>query len=64
MSNQPRTINLDQIKLVTALCNEVSRQIPGITVCHEQLNVIIAAANSVKAAYDGTPIAVINEGEE
>lgn len=56
MSTPDTVVRLNQIRLVTAISNEVARQFPGITVNAEQLNVIIAAANSVKAAYDGTQI--------
>lgn len=45
-------ICIDQMHLVTAICNEVARQYPHLTVDPDQFNVIIAAANSVKAAYD------------
>ncbi|WP_333609720.1 hypothetical protein [Pantoea piersonii] len=44
------------MKLVAAISLEISRQYPGVTVNSEQFNAIIAAANSVKAAYDGTEI--------
>lgn len=47
-------ICIDQMSLVSAISLEVARQYPGVTVDAAQFNVIIAAANSVKAAYDGT----------
>lgn len=49
-----KPIRIDQMKLVSAISLEIARQVPGITVDADQFNVIIAAANSVKAAYDGT----------
>ncbi|MBD8129186.1 hypothetical protein IFU23_06610 [Pantoea agglomerans] len=58
------TICIDQMKLVAAISFEVSRQFPGVTVNHEQFNTIIAAANSVKAAYDGTEIESAEEDVE
>lgn len=58
------TIRIDQMKLVTAISFEVSRQFPGVTVDAAQFNAIIAAANSVKAAYDGTEVEAVDEDEE
>jgi len=58
------TIRIDQMKLVTAISFEVSRQYPGVTVDADQFNAIIAAANSVKAAYDGTEVETAEEDEE
>lgn len=58
------TICIDQMSLVAAISLEVSRQYPGVTVNPEQFNAIIAAANSVKAAYDGTEIEPVEEDEE
>ena len=57
-------IRIDQMKLVTAISFEVSRQYPGVTVDADQFNAIIAAANSVKAAYDGTEVEVVEEDED
>jgi len=57
------TICIDQMSLVAAISLEVSRQFPGVTVNPEQFNAIIAAANSVKAAYDGTEVHQGEEGE-
>lgn len=56
-------IRIDQLRLVTAIIFEISRQYPGVTVDADQFNTIIAAANSVKAAYDGTEVKV-SEVEE
>jgi len=58
------TICIDQMKLVAAISFEVSRQFPGVTVNPEQFNAIIAAANNVKAAYDGTEVEPVEEDEE
>ncbi len=58
------TICIDQMKLVTAISLEISRQYPGVTVNPEQFNAIIAGANSVKAAYDGTEVEAVEEDEE
>ncbi|MDE8557003.1 hypothetical protein [Pantoea vagans] len=58
------TIRIDQMKLVAAISFEVSRQYPSVTVDADQFNAIIAAANSVKAAYDGTEVEAIEEDEE
>lgn len=52
------TIRIDQMKLVAAISFEVSRQYPGVTVDSSQFNAIIAAANSIKAAYDGKEVEV------
>lgn len=59
-----KPIRIDQMKLVAAISKEVARQVPGITVDADQFNVIIAAANSVKAAYDGSPAPEDEEGDE
>ncbi|MEN4712097.1 hypothetical protein [Pantoea agglomerans] len=58
------TIRIDQMKLVAAISFEVSRQYPGVTVDADHFNAIIAAANSVKAAYDGTEVEAVEEDEE
>lgn len=58
------TIRIDKMKLVAAISFEVSRQYPGVTVDADQFNAIIAAANSVKAAYDGTEVEAVEEDEE
>lgn len=58
------TICIDQMKLVAAISFEVSRQYPGVTVDADQFNAIIASANSVKAAYDGTEVEAVEEDEE
>ncbi|MDK2631962.1 hypothetical protein QMZ93_01195 [Pantoea stewartii subsp. indologenes] len=58
------TIRIDQMKLVTAISFELSRQYPGVTVDADQFNAIIAAANSVKAAYDGTEVEFVEGDEE
>ncbi|WP_312839287.1 hypothetical protein [Pantoea piersonii] len=58
------TICIDQMKLVAAISLEVSRQYPGVMVNPEQFNAIIAAANSVKSAYDGTEVEPAEEDEE
>ncbi|RPE02951.1 hypothetical protein BBB56_05995 [Candidatus Pantoea deserta] len=58
------SICIDQMKLVAAISFEVSRQFPGVTVNPEQFNAIIAAANIVKAAYDGTEAEPTEEDEE
>ena len=55
------TICIDQMSLIAAISFELSRQYPGVTVNPDQFNAIIAAANSVKAAYDGTEV---EPGEE
>ena len=48
-----KTICIEQMNLVAAISLELSRQFPGLTVNQEQLSVIISAADSIKAAYDG-----------
>lgn len=58
------TICIDQMKLVAAISFEVSRQFPGVMVNPEQFNAIIAAANSVKAAYDDPEVEPTEEDEE
>lgn len=58
------TIRIDQMRLVSAISFEVSRQYPGVTVDADQFNAIIAAANSVKAAYDGTEVEAIDEDDD
>lgn len=58
------TICIDQMSLIAAISFELSRQYPGVTVNPEQFNVIIVAANSVKAAYDGTEVEQAEEDEE
>lgn len=55
------TIRIDQMRLVSAISLEVARQYPGVTVDADQFNVIIEAANSVKAAYDGTEVEAVTE---
>jgi len=58
------TIRIDQMRLVSAISFEVSRQYPGVTVNADQFNAIIAAANSVKAAYDGKEVDVNEEDRD
>jgi hypothetical protein len=58
------TIRIDQMRLVSAISLEVARQYPGVTVDSDRFNVIIAAANSVKAAYDGTEVDVTPSADE
>lgn len=58
------TIRIDQMRLVSAISFEVSRQYPGVTVDADQFNAIITAANSVKAAYDGTEVDVNEEDRD
>lgn len=58
------TIRIDQMRLVSAISFEVSRQYPCVTVDADQFNAIIAAANSVKAAYDGTEVDVKEEDRD
>lgn len=58
------TICIEQMNLVAAISLELSRQFPGLTVNQEQLSVIISAADSIKAAYDGTVVeATAEDGE-
>lgn len=58
------TIRIDQMRLVSTISFEVSRQYPGVTVDADQFNAIIAAATSVKAAYDGTEVEAIDEDDD
>lgn len=44
-------VRLDQIMLVSAIANEITRQRPGIAVVPRQFNAIIAAANDIVAEY-------------
>ncbi|UZV40796.1 hypothetical protein 12Stean4476_00034 [Erwinia phage Stean] len=57
-------VRLDQMKLVASISFEVARQYPGMTVNSDQFNAIIAAANLVKEAYDGTTVLAVPEDEE
>ncbi|AXF51463.1 hypothetical protein PQA73_gp35 [Erwinia phage Pavtok] len=57
-------IRLEQMRLVSAISMEVARQYPGVTVNQDQFNAIIAAANLVKEAYDGTPVLVAPPADE
>lgn len=57
-------VRLEQMKLVSAISFEVARQYPGVTVNPDQFNAIIAAANLVKEAYDGTTVLAVPEPED
>ncbi|CDL79749.1 hypothetical protein [Xenorhabdus cabanillasii] len=41
-----------QISLVAAIAKELGNQQPGLTINQEQLNTLIAAANSICAAFE------------
>ncbi|MEQ1967386.1 hypothetical protein ABLA30_10230 [Xenorhabdus nematophila] len=43
---------IKQLSLVAAIAKELSHQQPGITINQEQLNTLIAAANSICAAFE------------
>ncbi|MCZ4061325.1 hypothetical protein O3W44_22600 [Pantoea sp. LMR881] len=57
-------VSLIQMRLVTAITFEIARQYPGITVEQDQFKVIIAAANRVKAVYEGTEVTLNTVEEE
>ncbi|WP_340617210.1 hypothetical protein [Xenorhabdus entomophaga] len=43
---------VQQISLVVAITKELGNQQPGITINQTQLNIIIAAANTICAAFE------------
>ena len=63
---EPKTtvIRIEQMKLVSAISFEVARQYPGLTVNPDQFNAIIAAANLVKEAYDGSTVLAVPAEED
>lgn len=49
-------VNLQQIPLISAICSELNRQSPGISVNPRQYNALVKAANEIIATMEVAPV--------